>query len=57
MSTYATVENVGEGTLVTFPAGGTLWFDSRADAAAFGSANVTVATLGGDSLDHPPEPL
>jgi hypothetical protein len=47
MSFCVTIENVGEGTLVTLTGGGSLWF-------RFGSQLALVATLGGDTLDGAP---
>ena len=52
--TTATIENVNDGTLVTFGGGETIWFDRRAEAAAFGMALMRVASIGGDSLDWSP---
>lgn len=54
MSMTVTIENVGDGTLITLASGGTIWFDSRVDAAAFGRKLMMVAALGGDTLDGAP---
>lgn len=47
------IENVGAGTLVTIN-GATIHFESRADAAEFGTKLAMVASLGGDVLDGDP---
>lgn len=54
MAVSVVVENVGDGTLITFSNGGTIWFDSRGDAAEFGRNVMMVASLGGDTLDGAP---
>lgn len=48
------IENVGDGTLVAFSDGSSIWFDSRANAAEFGRNLMMVAALGGDTLDGAP---
>lgn len=49
------IERVGDGVLITFGNGATVWFDDKGDAALFASNLAMVCLLGADVLDDASE--